>query len=66
MKYLDSVAEDIAKDGKVSVDLIIGGIVYQSWSQPVLVKKRKISKDGGPFALHTTLGWCILGPIECI
>ena len=23
------------------------------------------SQDGGPYALQTILGWCIVGPIEC-
>ena len=23
------------------------------------------NQDGGPYALQTILGWCIVGPIEC-
>ena len=60
-RYLDSIAKDMARDGKVSVDLLIGANCIQAL-EPISVIS---SPDGGPYALQTILGWCIVGPIEC-
>ena len=60
-RYLDSIAKDIAMDDKVSVDLLIGANCIQAL-EPISVIS---SQDGGPYALQTILGWCIVGPIEC-
>ena len=60
-RYLDSIAKDIATDDKVSVDLLIGANCIQAL-EPISVIS---SQDGGPYALQTILGWCIVGPIEC-
>ena len=60
-RYLDSIAKYIARDDKVSVDLLIGANCIQAL-EPISVIS---SQDGGPYALQTILGWCIVGPIEC-
>ena len=60
-RYLDSIAKDIARDDKVSVDLLIGANCIQALESISVVS----SQDGGPYALQTILGWCIVGPIEC-
>ena len=60
-RYLDSTCKDIARDDKVSVDLLIGANCIQAL-EPISVIS---SQDGGPYALQTILGWCIVGPIEC-
>ena len=60
-RYLDSIAKEIARDDKVSVDLLIGANCIQAL-EPISVIS---SQDGGPYALQTILGWCIVGPIEC-
>ena len=52
-RYLDSIAKDIARDDKVSVDLLIGANCIQ------------VLEPIEPYALQTILGWCIVGPIEC-
>ena len=60
-RYLDSIAKYIARDDKVSVDLLIGANCIQAL-EPISVIS---SQDGGPYALQTILSWSIVGPIEC-
>ena len=60
-RYLDSIAKDVARDDKVSVDLLIGVNCIQAL-EPISVIS---GQDGGSYALQTILGWCIVGPIEC-
>ena len=60
-RYLDSIAKEIARDDKVSVDLLIGANFIQAL-EPISVIS---SQDGRPYALQTIVGWCIVGPIEC-
>ena len=60
-RYLDSIAKDIARDDKVSVDSLIGANCIQAL-EPISVIS---SQDGGLHALQTILGWCIVGPIDC-
>ena len=59
-KYLNCVAEKIASDDSISVDLLIGANCTEAL-EPVSVIS---SQDGGPYALETALGWCVVGPIE--
>ena len=60
-RYLDSICKDIARDDKVSVDLLIGTNCIQAL-EPISVIT---SQDGGPYVLQTILDWCIVEPIEC-
>ena len=60
-RYLDSIAKDITRDDKVSVDLLIGANYIQALESINVIS----SEDGGQYALQTILGWCIVGPIKC-
>ena len=60
-RYLDSIAKDIARDDKVSVDLLIGANCIQTLESISVIS----SHNGGPYALQTILRWCIVGPIDC-
>ena len=60
-RYCDSITKCIARDDKVSVDLLIGTNCIQAL-EPISVIS---SQDGVPYALQTILGWFIVGPIEC-
>ena len=55
-RYLDSIAKDIVRDDKVSVDLLIGANCIQVLEPISMIS----SQDGGPYALQTILGWCIV------
>ena len=56
-RYLDSIVKEIARGDKVSVDMLIGANFIQAL-EPISVIS---SQDGGPYALQTILGWCIVG-----
>ena len=60
-RYLDSIAKDIARDEKVSVDLLIGANCIQTLESISVIS----SHNGGPYALQTILRWCNVGSIEC-
>ena len=46
----------------MKVELLIGANCSRAL-EPVQVIA---SRDGGPYAMKTVLGWCIVGPIACI
>ena len=58
-RYLDSIAKNLARDDKVSVDLLICANCIQVLELISVIS----SQDGGPYALQTILGWCIVGPM---
>lgn len=60
--YLESITKDNTRDDKVSTDLLIGANSFQAL-EPI---SKISSQNGDPYALQTILGWCTVGPIECI
>ena len=58
-RYLDSIAKNLASNDKVSVDLLICANCIQVLELISVIS----SQDGGPYALQTILGWCIVGPM---
>ena len=59
--YLDKITEVFHRyKQNIPIGLIIGGNCPKP-HQPVDVIP---SQDGGPFALCTTLGWCVVGPCK--
>ena len=59
-KCLGKVAKYLATDDQVSVDLLIGANCVQALEPLDVIS----SQCDGPYAFHTILGWCIIGPIE--
>ena len=56
--YLDCIAGKIASDDAVSIDVLIGA----NCTRPLEPINFIASKYGGPYALETVLGWCVVGP----
>ena len=61
-KHLNEIADEINQSDDVNVELLIGANCTRAL-EPVQVIP---SKDGGPYAMKTVLGWCIVGPIACV
>ena len=57
--YLDCIARKIASDDAVSIDVLIGASCTKALEPIDFIA----SKNGGPYALETVLGWCVVGPI---
>ena len=59
-KYLDGIKDEINTDVNIEVTLLIGANCVRA------LEPRKVisSKNGGPYAFKTLLGWCIVGPME--
>ena len=57
--YLDCIAGKIASDDAVSIDVLIGANCAKALEPIDFIA----SKNGGPYALETVLGWCVVGPI---
>ena len=58
-KYLEKIADKITQGKDISSGLLIGCNCPKA-QEPLEVIP---SKDGGPYAFRTLLGWCIVGPI---
>ena len=58
-RYLDCIAGKIDSDDAVSIDVLIGANCTRVLEPIDFIA----SKDGGPYALETVLGWCFVGPI---
>ena len=58
-EYLKRIADKIIQKKDISIGLLIGGN-YSKALEPLEVIP---SKDGGPVAFGTLLGWCIVGSI---
>ena len=56
-RYLDCIAGKIASDDAVSIDVLIGANCAKALEPIDLIA----SKNGGPYALETVLGWCVVG-----
>ena len=57
--YLDCIAGKIDSDDAVSIDVLIGANCAKALEPIDFIA----SKNGGPYALETVLGWCVVGPI---
>ena len=58
-KYLERIADKIIQKKDISIGLLIGGNCSKALEPLEVIP----SKDGGPYAFRTLLGWCIVGPI---
>ena len=58
-EYLKRIADKIIQKKDISIGLLIGGNCSKALEPLEVIP----SKDGGPYAFRTLLGWCIVGPI---
>ena len=61
-KYLQEISEESSQSDYGKVELLVGANCPRALA-PVQVIA---SRDGGPYAMKTVLGWCIVGPIAQI
>ena len=59
-KHLEGIIDKIAKDDKISVGLLIGANCTKALEPIDIIP----SKNNGPYAFRTKLGWCIVGPVN--
>ena len=61
-KHLRSISNEIVQRDDVQVGLLIGANCIQALEPTKIMQ----SEGGGPYAYKTWLGWCVVGPINCI
>ena len=59
-KYLDSIKSEITQTDDIEIGMLIGANCMKALEPLKIIP----SKDGGPYAYQTKLGWCIVGPIQ--
>ena len=59
-KYLENVINQLTFSDDVSVGLLIGANCTKALEQIEILQ----SKNGGPYAFKTRLGWCVVGPVN--
>ena len=58
--YLEGIANEICLNTDISVGLLIGVNCAEALESKVVI----FSRDSGPYAVKTILGWCVVGPIS--
>ena len=58
-KYLEKIADKIIQGKDISIGLLNSGNCSKALKPLEVIP----SKDGGPYAFRTLLGWCIVCPI---
>ena len=58
-KYLEEIADEITQTENISIGILIGGNCSKALEPREVIP----SKNGGPYAFRTLLGWCIVGPV---
>ena len=59
-KYLEKIADEITQTENISIGILIGGNCSRAMELLEVIP----SKNGGPYAFRTLLGWCIVGPVS--
>ena len=59
-KYLENVINQLTFSDDISVGLLIGANCTKAL-EPIEILQ---SKNGGPYAFKTRLGWCVVGPVN--
>ena len=57
--YLDKIKAEVNANDNIEVPLLIGANCVKALESRELIA----SKNGGPYAFRTLLGWCIVGPM---
>ena len=55
-EYLDEILHEITQSSDVEIGLLIGA----NWSKALEPSKIIPSRNGGPYAFRTILGWCVV------
>ena len=58
-EYLEKIADEITQTENISIGILIGGNCSRALEPREVIP----SKNGGPYAFQTLLGWCIVGPV---
>ena len=58
--YLEGIANEICPNTDISVELLIGA----NCAEALEPKEVTSSRQSGPYAVKTILGWCVVGPIS--
>ena len=59
-EYLDEILHEISQSSDVEIGLLIGA----NCSKALEPNKIIPSRNGGPYAFKTILGWCVVGPVQ--
>ena len=59
-EYLDEILHEISQSSDVEIGLLIGA----NCSKALEPNKIIPSRNGGPYAFRTILGWCVVGPVQ--
>ena len=59
-EYLDEILREISQSSDVEIGLLIGA----NCSKALEPNKIIPSRNGGPYAFRTILGWCVVGPVQ--
>ena len=59
-KYLDSIKSEITQTDDIEIGMLIGANCMKALEPLKIIP----SRDGGPYACQTKLGWYIVGPIQ--
>ena len=59
-KYLENVTGQLTFSADISVGLLIGANFTKAL-EPIEILQ---SRNGGPYAFKTRLGWCVVGPVN--
>ena len=58
-KYLDRIKGELFGKKDINIALLTGVNCARTLEPEVVIP----SKDGGPYAFRTVLGWCVIGPV---
>ena len=58
--YLEVIADELSRENDVKVGLLIGANCPQALEPLQIIP----SQNNGPFAMKTSLGWCVIGPLR--
>ena len=58
--YIEKISKEHGDNKDITVDLLIGANCLEAL-EPVEVIP---GQNDGPYAIRTTLGWCVVGPIK--
>ena len=56
---MEKIADEITQTENISIGILIGGNCSRALEPREVIP----SKNGGPYAFQTLLGWCIVGPV---
>ena len=58
-KHLKELVDKVPRKSDIEIRLLIGASYAKALEPQEIIP----SKDGGPFAFRSSLGWCVVGPL---